>query len=423
MSVIRFEQVSKRYELGIPRMSLPSFVSSWVRERVSGPRRETTDNVLWALKDVSFELERGESLALLGPNGAGKTTVLKLLASITQPSSGRVSVSGRMSALIELGAGFHGDLTGRDNIFLNGAIIGLSRQEVRNRFDEIVDFSGLERFIDTPVKRYSSGMIVRLGFAVASCIEPDILLADEVLAVGDATFSQKCLARLQSLLKRGTTLVFVSHNLFLVKSACKRSLYMRSGQVQLAGETDAVIAAYEQDLLLDRAAASPRGEESQSRGADVHISEVDFSGEGVTGTQSALRADRGAEIRMHYTSSRDIDVAHAAVFIRRNDGLLCSVSRTHFSGTNVSLSRGGGVIVLRLERLQLTGGVYCAEAYLLDRSDAVVLTPGGGQSAWVTVVGEAFSSTDERGVFEPVVEWSQPTAVDAASWSAPVEIA
>jgi lipopolysaccharide transport system ATP-binding protein len=423
MSVIRFDQVSKRYELGISRMSLPSFVSSWVRERVSGPRRETTDNVLWALKDVSFELDRGESLALLGPNGAGKTTILKLLASITQPTSGRVSVAGRMSALIELGAGFHGDLTGRDNIFLNGAIIGLSRQEVRKRFDEIVDFSGLERFIDTPVKRYSSGMIVRLGFAVASCIEPDILLADEVLAVGDATFSQKCLARLQSLLKQGTTLVFVSHNLFLVKSACVRSLYMRSGQVQLAGATDAVIAAYEQDLLLDQAAASFKSDGVSSECSDVQVTEVDFTGEGASGPQTALRADRGAEIRIHYTSSLEVEKAHVAVLIRRTDGLLCSVSRTHFSGQHVRLARGSGVISLKLERLQLTGGVYCAEAYMLDRTDSVVLTPGGRQSAWITVVGEAFSSTNERGVFEPVVQWSQPAAVDEASWSAPVEIA
>ena len=190
MNAVTFEGVSKRYRLGLTRTSLPSLAAEWVRGALRpGPRASKGDDVLWALNDVSFSVRRGESLALVGPNGAGKTTILKLLANITKPTAGRVHVAGRLSALIELGAGFHPDLTGRDNVFLNGAILGIRRTEIQRRFDDIVDFSGLEHFIDTPVKRYSSGMIVRLGFAVASCIDPDVLLVDEVLAVGDAAFS------------------------------------------------------------------------------------------------------------------------------------------------------------------------------------------------------------------------------------------
>ncbi len=200
--VIRFSNVSKRYTLGLTRMSLPSTISRWLKQMTRPADQSIASKYHWALKDVSFDLMKGQSLALIGPNGAGKSTILKLLARITNPTSGDVEVQGTLSALIELGAGFHPDLTGRENIYLNGTILGLTSREIQKRFDEIVDFSELEPFIDTPVKRYSSGMTVRLGFAVASCIEPDILLVDEVLAVGDASFRLKCVARIQSLLKQ-----------------------------------------------------------------------------------------------------------------------------------------------------------------------------------------------------------------------------
>jgi len=173
--VISFEQVSKKYKLGVARTGLPSLVSQGIKKILRSPSgRASGNDVLWALKDVSFDLEQGQSMALVGSNGAGKTTTLKLLANITKPTSGRIETSGKLSALIELGAGFHPDLTGRENIYLNGTILGLKRHEIYRRFDEIVEFAELSRFIDTPVKRYSSGMIVRLGFAVASCIQPEI---------------------------------------------------------------------------------------------------------------------------------------------------------------------------------------------------------------------------------------------------------
>ena len=203
---------------------------------------------MWALKNVSFEVRKGEAFGIIGPNGAGKTTILKLLANITRPTSGKVTVDGRVASLIELGAGFHPELTGRENIYLNGVIMGLSRLEIKRKFDAIVEFSGLERFIDTPVKRYSSGMYARLGFSVAAHLEPSVLLVDEVLSVGDAAFQQKSLQRMGRLVDSGVTLIFVSHNLFAVQTICSRVMWLSEGQVQFLGEPAKAIGAYMDSL-------------------------------------------------------------------------------------------------------------------------------------------------------------------------------
>ena len=216
-------------------------------------------------------------LALVGANGAGKTTILKLLANITKPTSGSISTYGQISALIELGAGFHPDLTGRENIYLNGTILGIDRKTIASRFDEIVAFSELERFIDTPVKRYSSGMIVRLGFSVASFMEPEILLVDEVLAVGDAAFQQKCLKRIRSLIQNGTSIIFVSHNFYLVQAVCETSLYIQKGQIKHYGATKDVIDIYERDLHQERSrkfiGVSPEKSDSSE---DIEITQVEI---------------------------------------------------------------------------------------------------------------------------------------------------
>jgi ABC-type polysaccharide/polyol phosphate transport system ATPase subunit len=198
----------------------------------------------WALRDVSFDVSPGEAFGIIGDNGAGKSTMLKLLTGIMAPTSGSISVRGRLSAIIEVSAGFHPDLTGRENIYLNGAILGLKREEIRRRFDEIVAFSGLESFIDTPVKRYSSGMWARLGFSVAAHVDPDVLLVDEVLSVGDYSFQRKCLARMQQIIQRGTTVVFISHNLREVSNLCQRSLLLERGQVSTIGPTADVLKKY-----------------------------------------------------------------------------------------------------------------------------------------------------------------------------------
>jgi len=249
---VRFENVSKRYELGTGQASLKRLVTKPIKRLIGRKNKLHPSQVLWALRDVSFAVEPGSALGLVGPNGSGKTTSLKLLSKITFPTSGKIDVNGRISALIELGAGFHPDLTGRENVYLNGTILGMKRQEIDERFDQIVEFSGLERFIDTPVKRYSSGMYVRLGFSVAAHVEPDVLLVDEVLAVGDAQFRQKCAQRIEELQKIGTTIVFVAHNLYLVRSVCDKAVFLLNGETQQMGDVDDVISSYENWLFEQR---------------------------------------------------------------------------------------------------------------------------------------------------------------------------
>ena len=199
----------------------------------------------WALKDVSFEVQEGEVLGIIGRNGAGKSTLLKILSRITEPTSGRVTLRGRVASLLEVGTGFHPELTGRENIFLNGAVLGMSRAEIRKKFDEIVAFAEIDKFIDTPVKRYSSGMYVRLAFAVAAHLEPEILIVDEVLAVGDAEFQKKCLGKMNEVSRRdGRTVLFVSHNMEPLLKLCDRGILLNSGQLTEIGPVSEVISAY-----------------------------------------------------------------------------------------------------------------------------------------------------------------------------------
>ncbi len=242
---LEVHQVFKKFRRGEVydslRDLLPALTGRMFRPRADG---ELEDREFWALHDVSFEVHPGEAFGIIGDNGAGKSTMLKLLAGIMKPTTGRIQVRGRLSALIEVSAGFHPDLTGRENVFLNGTILGLKRQEIRDRFDEIVAFSGLEQFIDTPVKRYSSGMFARLGFSVAAHVDPDVLLVDEVLSVGDYLFQQKCVERIESVIRGGTTVLFISHNLRAVGSLCDRSLLLQKGRVGMLGPTSEVLKHY-----------------------------------------------------------------------------------------------------------------------------------------------------------------------------------
>ncbi len=207
-------------------------------------RRNGTKEEFWALRDVSFEVLEGESLGIIGRNGSGKSTILKLITRILEPTAGRISVSGRVSALIELGAGFHPDLTGRENIYLNGSILGLSRKEMNRKFDEIVAFSELERFLDTPVRHYSSGMYARLGFSVAINVDPDILIIDEVLAVGDEAFQRKCLDKIEGFRRQGRTVILVTHDLSAVSRLCDRAIWLAEGRIVGEDAPSSVIPAY-----------------------------------------------------------------------------------------------------------------------------------------------------------------------------------
>jgi len=202
---------------------------------------------IWALKDIGFEVNRGDVMGVIGPNGAGKSTLLKILSRITEPTEGRATIRGRVASLLEIGTGFHPELTGRENIFLNGAVLGMSRREIRAKFDEIVDFAGIERFLDTPVKRYSSGMYVRLAFAVAAHLEPEILVVDEVLAVGDSAFQKKCLGKMQEVSHGGRTVLFVSHNMQAVQTFCTRAIFLNRGRLAANGDVRSVVEIYLSD--------------------------------------------------------------------------------------------------------------------------------------------------------------------------------
>ena len=241
---VRLEHVSKKFRKGEMHDSLRDLIPA-IGRRILG--REDTNRPsrdFWALQDVSFDVEKGEAFAIVGSNGAGKSTILKLLSRIMKPTSGHLRLDGRLSALIEVTAGFHPDLTGRENIYLNGTILGMTRREIDSRFDEIVAFSGLEEFLDTPVKRYSSGMYARLGFSVAAHVNPEVLIVDEVLSVGDYVFQQKCISRMRDVIGSGATVLFVSHNLKAVTELCKRAVLRERGRVLGIGSSQEIIRQY-----------------------------------------------------------------------------------------------------------------------------------------------------------------------------------
>lgn len=259
---VKVDGVSKLYRIGLKDETHDTLASSmWSFARaplanyqryrslynfddIDVERRENTQDVLWALKDVSFDVRRGELIGIIGMNGAGKSTLLKILARITPPTTGRVEIHGRVSSLLEVGTGFHPELSGRDNVYLNGTVLGMTKKEIDRKFDAIVDFSGVEKFIDTPVKRYSSGMGVRLAFAVAAHLEPEILIVDEVLAVGDAAFQRKCINKMRDVGQLGTTVLFVSHSMPSVTRLCTRAVLLADGKVDMDGPTNDVVSAY-----------------------------------------------------------------------------------------------------------------------------------------------------------------------------------
>lgn len=256
--VIEINNLSKQYRLGaVGRGTLRHDITRWMYSLLgkedpylkigeeNDRSKKGTSEYIWALREINFKVGQGEVLGIIGKNGAGKSTLLKILSKVTAPTTGEIKIKGKIASLLEVGTGFHPELSGRDNIFLNGAILGMTRKEIQYKFDEIVDFSGVERYVDTPVKRYSSGMYVRLAFAVAAHLEPDILIVDEVLAVGDAEFQKKCLGKMKDVsINGGRTVLFVSHNMTALKSLCSRSLWLENGHLALSGETNEVVDKY-----------------------------------------------------------------------------------------------------------------------------------------------------------------------------------
>jgi homopolymeric O-antigen transport system ATP-binding protein len=370
-AIIRLEQVSKRYHLLAGQRTLRELAGSWaasVRRR-SGTR-EASD-ALWALRDVSFEVKRGEALGVIGPNGAGKTTILKLVSRVTRPTAGRVSAQGRLSSLIELGAGFHPELSGRENVFLNGVILGLTRRQVAQRFDAIVAFAELKPFIDMPVKRYSSGMHARLGFAVAAHVDPDVLLVDEIFAVGDASFQRKCFDYIHAFLKSGRTAIFVSHYMSVVQQLCNRVLWLDHGRMAMIGAPSEVLNAY-LDSVDQRALASAAGyRHADARFRVVGMSLADRDGH----EQQSFRHGEDIVVRITYSVPRPVERPHFVLAVADAQGgpPLFLASMLVDGQTPVRIE-GQGSIKCRLKAVPLMPRVYAlwGEVWAADRASPLL---------------------------------------------------
>jgi lipopolysaccharide transport system ATP-binding protein len=366
---ITVEGLSKRYELGALRQET-QLRDQIVRLLKAPLGKRTRKEILWALRDVSFTVEQGEVVGIIGRNGAGKSTLLKILSKITYPTSGRVRSRGRVAALLEVGAGFHEELTGRENIFLNGSVMGMKRKEVAAKLEAIVEFSGMQRFIDTPIKRYSSGMRSRLGFAVAAHLDPDVLIVDEVLAVGDAAFQKKCIGAMHDLRGGGRTVLFVSHNMAAVENLCARGIWLAQGQIQLDGRARDVIEAYMASFASAEDASKALSAAHDRRGSgEIRFARVELlSAEGEV--LSVARAGKGLVMRLHYEAREPIERAVFGIKLHTELGTLVTDTSTWLHGLNIPLIPSGeGYVELEIDALNLIPGRYYLSLLLESRPE------------------------------------------------------
>lgn len=370
--MLRFEEVTKVFALD--RTRARSFQEAFVGAFRRAPAADRERLV--ALDRVSFALEPGETLGLVGPNGTGKSTVLKLIARILEPDAGRVVVGGRVAALLELGAGFHPELTGRENVYLNGSLMGLGRARMTERLARIADFAELGRFLDMPVKHYSSGMYMRLGFATAIHVDADILLVDEVLAVGDQAFQNKCRERIAALRKAGMTIVLVSHSAESVRELCARALWLEGGEVLAFGPTDDVLAAYQRSVVAHEearwaaehdaapAAKDPPGADRYGSG-EIRITAVELL-DGAGHPRHAALTGEPLVVRLRYAADRDVPDAVFGIGIHAADGTHVTGPNTRDAGLAVDVRAGEGVVEWRAEALPLQEGPYELSAAVYD---------------------------------------------------------
>lgn len=363
---IRVENLAKQYQIGEQHENM---LRDLLVNLVKRPFRKarSSKQSIWALKDVSFTIEQGEVVGVIGRNGAGKSTLLKLLSKITYPTSGKISLRGRVAALLEVGTGFHEELTGRENIYLNGSILGLKKKEINQRMPEIIAFSGVEKFIDTPIKRYSSGMRLRLGFAVAAYLEPDILLVDEVLAVGDVEFQKKCLNAMDDLRNSGRTVIFISHNMTAIENLCPRTIWVDNGKIQKDGDTREVIAAY-LSTFTEASGCQYNFEEIEYRtgSGKVKFTSLQFLDSGKN-SREVIRCGDSLLIRLHYKANEAVLNPYFGVKIHTDLGTLISDINTWHSKFEIpSLLAGSGSIEMNLDSLNLVPGRYYISLWLTD---------------------------------------------------------
>jgi lipopolysaccharide transport system ATP-binding protein len=375
---VRAEGVGKRYRLGQLETGY-KLLSETLAERIRNPgARRAGRKDFWALQDIDFEVERGETFGIIGHNGAGKSTLLKMLARVTPPTSGEIRLLGRVGALLEVGTGFHAELTGRENIYLNGAVLGMRRAEIARRFDEIVEFAEVEQFIDTPVKRYSSGMYLRLAFSVAAHLEPEVLIVDEVLSVGDISFQEKCLGRMERVAGEGRTVLFVSHNLTAVQTLCPRSMLLSHGRKVMEGRTSDVINEYvsgvRRHTSIDLAQRTDRDGSGRFR-----FTGISFESDG--GPTDVPSTGDDLDIVLSYESSDGSPVRNAgfAIGVYSVLGALVLQLQSDVTGAAYDSIPPKGELRCRIPRLPLPGG-----SYVLN----LMGTSGGAPADWIQRAGE-----------------------------------
>ena len=369
MFAIEVENVSRIYQKYSARHRFQTFKSALVKGDFFKALKP--DEVVSALQDINLRVEKGQTFGVIGENGSGKSTLLKVVAGIAKPTQGRVTTEGKISALIELGAGFHPEITGRENVYINGIMLGLTKKEISAKFDEIVEFAELEDFIDAPVKTYSSGMYMRLGFAIAINVNPDILLIDEVLAVGDASFVPKCLDRIDDFRRRGKTILFVSHDLGTVNKICDRAAWLKGGRIQAIGEAKRVIDAYIQDVMekqqsdfekrLQQAAEDEKWEEGKREGRwgkrEIEIKKVSLKS--LAGqAKHIFSPDEGMTIEIEVAAHSRIEDFVFGVGVSNSQGISCYGTNTSLEDFEPVSIAGEGKIIFRIERLSLINGTY-----------------------------------------------------------------
>jgi lipopolysaccharide transport system ATP-binding protein len=383
---IKFENISKQYRLGkIGTGTISHDLNRWWAKfrgkedpylKIGEVNRRDTKaegDYVWALRDINLEVKKGEVLGIIGKNGAGKSTLLKLLSRVTAPTTGQILVNGRIASLLEVGTGFHPEMTGRENIFMNGAIMGMTKAEIRRKFDEIVDFAGVEKYIDTPVKRYSSGMTVRLGFAVAAHLEPEILVVDEVLAVGDAEFQKKAIGKMQDVShEQGRTVLFVSHNMASIQALCTKSMLLHNGKVSYQGETDDVIRKYlEENTALKEKSIAIRSDRLGSGIAKL----IDYrilDGNSKNSVDTIISGQKIIlELTFLNTSTEVISGLEVGVgFFNKNEELLFAC-RNSALGQQAKLNQGKNVICIYFDKWPTSGGMYSFNVYTALKGEKV----------------------------------------------------